>query len=323
MNATVEYDEQAGDCSIRISGITPDESLSKVLYVVGNLIPHSSDSVFRALKSNLLSITPRAVVTVDDLDKLYAGGQEAADYLNTLVNNIKEDMVPYIVASLIPPLSDSLLRAPKSNVPSSTPRAVVTVDDLDKLYGGGQEAADYLNTLVNNIKEDMAEGTAKSVQCLMPSLQQKGQNATKVNGIGHSKMASSATPTFSRWGQDIVQLFKTRRLVTVVVLLLVALMGLIPPWTKYTASPRGLNIEKPAGYSFIFAPPQPDGYYGSQGVKVDVKRLLIQWVIVCAVAGAYLVKPRSRPEKTKTPVITRELLDKIERGECNYPPDSE
>ena len=81
------------------------------------------------------------------------------------------------------------------------------------------------------------------------------------------------------------------------------LMGLFPPWTKVThefGSVGGngffahTGTEQPAGYSFLFDPPEPvkssdsngNIYHGS--IKIDFNRLLLQWAMVAFVLVAAL-----------------------------------
>lgn len=65
---------------------------------------------------------------------------------------------------------------------------------------------------------------------------------------------------------------------TVVICVIIAgcLMGLFPPWTE-TFKYQSMHSQKPAGYSFIFTPPNPCGDTPTCGVLLDVRRLFVQW----------------------------------------------
>ena len=73
---------------------------------------------------------------------------------------------------------------------------------------------------------------------------------------------------------------------------LIVLMGLFPPWV-YTRDARSVHSRKSAGYYFIFTPPAPEYNYSSNGVRLDVSRLLIQWLVVAtSVAGFFLISKK-------------------------------
>jgi len=66
------------------------------------------------------------------------------------------------------------------------------------------------------------------------------------------------------------------------------LMGAIPPWT-YTFKFEGTYSEVPAGYALIIDPPSPRVDNGSNGVKLDISRLLVQWFVVGATTGLGII----------------------------------
>lgn len=53
------------------------------------------------------------------------------------------------------PVEPAKVEAPQK--PAYVPRALVKEEDLDKLFQGGEESVKFLNELITNIKEDMAE----------------------------------------------------------------------------------------------------------------------------------------------------------------------
>ena len=69
-------------------------------------------------------------------------------------------------------------------------------------------------------------------------------------------------------------------------LLIFAAMGLFPPWL-YTR--HRSNVEQPAGYHLIFAPPAPERDFRSYGVRIDTGRLLIQWAALAAIVAAVAI----------------------------------
>jgi hypothetical protein len=70
--------------------------------------------------------------------------------------------------------------------------------------------------------------------------------------------------------------------------------GLCPPWVC-VYKVEGAYLEKDGGYGLIFAPPSPDSHVdklpGWQGTgstwstKIDMSRLVVEWVCVCALTG--------------------------------------
>lgn len=83
-------------------------------------------------------------------------------------------------------------------------------------------------------------------------------------------------------------------LVTSVVLFI--LMGLFPPWT-YTLNASSVHREKPAGYALILAPPPPERDSEAFGVSLDIARLIVQWLVLCAAAGGAMVLVRDDKNK--------------------------
>lgn len=73
-------------------------------------------------------------------------------------------------------------------------------------------------------------------------------------------------------------------------------MGLFPPWT-YTLDATSIHREKPAGYALIVSPPNPENDAPAFGVRLDISRLLIQWLILAAAAGGLLLLARESDSK--------------------------
>jgi hypothetical protein len=86
---------------------------------------------------------------------------------------------------------------------------------------------------------------------------------------------------------------KQLKIVTASCIIFVA-MGLCPPWT-YTIDIQSVHREKPAGYALIIDPPLPETNAPAQGVRLDVFRLLLQWLVLAgATGGAVLLAKGSR-----------------------------
>jgi hypothetical protein len=75
-------------------------------------------------------------------------------------------------------------------------------------------------------------------------------------------------------------------------------LALYIPWTYTFSGADGIHSEKPAGYHFIFDPPQPEKDNLRFGVKIDVPRVVIPMaVVVCVtVAGFMLAGAKTRKE---------------------------
>ena len=66
-------------------------------------------------------------------------------------------------------------------------------------------------------------------------------------------------------------------------------MGVFPPWVYTTIGGFGEN-EMPAVYGLITAPPYPDGDGYRHGIRIDIMRLVVQWVtLVGATIGMILM----------------------------------
>jgi hypothetical protein len=90
-----------------------------------------------------------------------------------------------------------------------------------------------------------------------------------------------------------------RKIVIASAIIFVA-MGLYPPWTYTLDSKSGLHethSAKPAGYSLIVAPPAPERTSSAFGVRLDLVRLLVQWLVLgVATGGAIVIAKGSREE---------------------------
>lgn len=64
--------------------------------------------------------------------------------------------------------------------------------------------------------------------------------------------------------------------------ILFVLMGLFPPW-KETWTDVSQYSEWPVGYGLIFVPPNFEGAMGNCGMKIDIGRLVLQWLSLVTV----------------------------------------
>jgi hypothetical protein len=80
--------------------------------------------------------------------------------------------------------------------------------------------------------------------------------------------------------------------------------GLCPPWV-YVFNAEGAHVERNAGYGLIFSPPSPESHVDTLpkdlgasslfSAKVDMSRLGVEWVCVCALTGvAWFFVPKSK-----------------------------
>jgi hypothetical protein len=73
-------------------------------------------------------------------------------------------------------------------------------------------------------------------------------------------------------------------------------MGLLPPWI-YTLDAGSIEREKPAGYALIVSPPNPEKDLPAFGVRLDISRLLIQWLVLVAATDGLLLLTREPDSK--------------------------
>lgn len=88
---------------------------------------------------------------------------------------------------------------------------------------------------------------------------------------------------------------KQRKIVIVGVVLFI-LMGLFPPWT-YTLDAQSIHREKPAGYALIISPPGPEKNAPAFGVKIDISRLIVQWLVLAATTGLGVFMTRTQDKE--------------------------
>lgn len=89
---------------------------------------------------------------------------------------------------------------------------------------------------------------------------------------------------------------QSQKTVILIAAIVILLMGIFPPLI-YTFKIDGKYGEKPAGYAFVLMTPPPEGRGITVSVKLNISRLLIQWLVVAAAGAgiAFLIKGRARP----------------------------
>ena len=68
---------------------------------------------------------------------------------------------------------------------------------------------------------------------------------------------------------------------------LLALLGLFPPWTDSLTAPMGYHQELPSGYHFLFSTPRP--FDDRHSITLDLKRLAVSWTVVLLLTGVIVV----------------------------------
>src|SRR6266571_3970404 len=80
---------------------------------------------------------------------------------------------------------------------------------------------------------------------------------------------------------------RKQRVAIVLGLVLLALLGLFPPWTDSLTAPMGYHQELPSGYRFLFSPPRP--FDDRHSITLDLKRLAVSWTVVLLLTGVIVV----------------------------------
>lgn len=70
--------------------------------------------------------------------------------------------------------------------------------------------------------------------------------------------------------------------------LLFMLSALYPPWVFIDRPGAGSFSENNAGYSILFNPPENNDNREHHGVRLDLKRLGVEWACIVAIAGTAL-----------------------------------
>jgi magnesium-transporting ATPase (P-type) len=76
---------------------------------------------------------------------------------------------------------------------------------------------------------------------------------------------------------------KKQRMILTIGIVIIILMGLLPPWALTFSDESAQLVKRPAGYAFIATPPRASYY--NRGVVLDVSRLSVQWIVVLFATG--------------------------------------
>ena len=87
------------------------------------------------------------------------------------------------------------------------------------------------------------------------------------------------------WPLERLKFNPTQKKILIVGIVIVLLIGVVPPW-KHTFKSSSTYSEVPAGYSFITSPPPRRVKSFSHGIKIDISRLVIQWIVTIAATTA-------------------------------------
>lgn len=58
-----------------------------------------------------------------------------------------------------------------------------------------------------------------------------------------------------------------------------------------------IHVEKPAGYALIISPPGPERKDGHFGVRIDISRLIVQWLVLAAAMGLGVFMTRTQDKE--------------------------
>lgn len=85
----------------------------------------------------------------------------------------------------------------------------------------------------------------------------------------------------------MVILQKSQRQILIVGIVLFVLIGLFPPWVRTLSRPGAPKAYMSVHHKFILAPPGYDSSYN--GVQVDVTRLVVEWLTIVVITGAWVM----------------------------------
>ena len=112
-------------------------------------------------------------------------------------------------------------------------------------------------------------------------------------------MRISISPVGCKNIEKIPEMNKPQKVVLTVGAIIAIFMGLFPPWA-YTFDYQSTSSAKPAGYSLILSPPDPEDNMPTFGVRLDSNRLFIQWIVVAFATGAGIALLHKRRDSQPT-----------------------
>jgi hypothetical protein len=108
------------------------------------------------------------------------------------------------------------------------------------------------------------------------------QTKKKVDSLGKVNLDQK---TKQDWPLERLKFNPKQKKILIVGIVIVLLIGVVPPW-KHTFKSSSTYSEVPAGYSFITSPPPRRSKSFSHGIKIDISRLVIQWIVTIAATTA-------------------------------------
>lgn len=95
---------------------------------------------------------------------------------------------------------------------------------------------------------------------------------------------------------------KKQQIISVFGIIVIFLMGLIPPWKMITEGNKIYTVQ-PIGYSLIFLPPKLELEQESEQdevvqylINLDVTRLMVQWITILFIIAALLFITKEKIE---------------------------
>ena len=131
----------------------------------------------------------------------------------------------------------------------------------------------------------MKNKPTKDYRAMLKRYQAAHTTPIKVDSLNNVSV-NQKTKQGATMGDNQMKFNSKQKKILIVGIVIVLLIGILPPW-NYTYKYSSTYRETDAGYSFIMSPPTAQG---RQGIKIDISRLVIQWIvtIVATTAGVML-----------------------------------
>jgi hypothetical protein len=86
------------------------------------------------------------------------------------------------------------------------------------------------------------------------------------------------------------------KIIVGIAVLVIAFMGILPPWSAKIMRANGTAETSNLGYSYIYSPPYDEHGNSVDAVgQLDFSRLMLQWSVVVVLAGGMVYISKSRP----------------------------
>jgi len=86
--------------------------------------------------------------------------------------------------------------------------------------------------------------------------------------------------TYASYGERIMKIRNTQKLIAVCFFIAIAVTGLFPPWLRIIGQN---DLQTTIGFSPVFVPPD------FPAVRIDFARLILLWIIIAAASAAALL----------------------------------